>query len=72
MEYELIREIINPCAGSKRPEVSVEEIETDDTDAYVRSLWGSNAHFEKSITSSGSVVYEQNIDGMINRLTFTE
>jgi hypothetical protein len=71
MEYELIREIINPCAGDKRPEVSLEEIETDDADAFVRELWGPGAGFKKSVSESGSLVYEQNIDGMIHRLTFT-
>jgi hypothetical protein len=71
VEYELIREAINPCAGDKRPEVSVDEIETGDLDAYVRDLWGAGARYEKKINASGSVVFEQNIDGIINRLTFT-
>jgi hypothetical protein len=71
MEYELIREIINPCAGDKRPEVSMDEIETDDVDAFVRDLWGAGARFEKSVNRAGFIVYEQNIDGMIHRLTFT-
>jgi hypothetical protein len=71
MVYELIREIINPCAGNTRPEVSIEEIETDDTDVYVRGLWCADTHYEKQINASGSIVYEQNIDGIINRLTFT-
>jgi hypothetical protein len=69
MEYELISEIINPCAGDKRPEIVMDEIETDDTDAYVQGLWG--ARFEKSVNASGSIIYEQNTDGLIRRLTFT-
>jgi hypothetical protein len=71
MEYELIREIINPCAGDKHPEVFMDEIKTDDVDAYVRDLWGAEAHFKKSVHASGSIIYEQNIDGIIHRLTFT-
>jgi hypothetical protein len=71
VEYELIREAINPCAGDKRPEVFVDEIETGDLDAYVRNLWGADARYEKKINASGSICYEQNIDGIINRLTFT-
>ncbi|MDR1029906.1 MAG: hypothetical protein LBL76_03430 [Treponema sp.] len=71
MEYELIREIINPCAGDKRPEVTMDEIETDDVDAYVRGLWPVDTHYEKTIHASGSIVYEQHRDGVINRLTFT-
>jgi hypothetical protein len=71
MVYELVREIINPCAGSTRPEVSIDEIETDDTDAYVNDLWGAAASYKKTINESGVTAYEQNIDGIINRLTFT-
>jgi hypothetical protein len=71
MVYELIREIINPCAGNTRPEVSIDEIETDDADAYVSDLWGTDTNYEKTMNESGSIVYEQNIDGIINRLTFT-
>jgi hypothetical protein len=69
MEYELISEIINPCAGDKRPEIVMDEIETDDTDAYVQGLWG--ACFEKSVSASGSIIYEQNTDGLTRRLTLT-
>jgi hypothetical protein len=71
MVYELIREIINPCAGNTRPKVSIEEIETDDTDAYVRDLWRADARYEKRTDASDSIVYEQNTDGIIDRLTFT-
>jgi hypothetical protein len=71
VEYELIREIINPCAGDKRPEISMDEIETDDVDAYVRDLWAADTCYTKTIHASGSMVYEQNKDGIINRLTFT-
>jgi hypothetical protein len=71
MVYELIREIINPCAGNTRPEVSIDEIETNDTDAYVSDLWGADTSYEKTTNESGSIIYEQNIDGIINRLTFT-
>jgi hypothetical protein len=63
--------MINPCAGDKRPDVSVGEIETGDLDAYVRDLWGAGVRYEKTINASGSIVYEQNTDGIINRLTFT-
>jgi hypothetical protein len=71
VEYELIREIINPCAGDKRPDVSVDEIETDDLDAYVRDLWRADTRYQKTINTSGTIVYEQNTDGIIDRLTFT-
>jgi hypothetical protein len=63
--------MINPCAGDKRPAVSVDEIETDDLDGYVRGLWGAGSCYKKTASASGSVVYEQNTDGVITRLTFT-
>ncbi|MDR1301778.1 MAG: hypothetical protein LBK43_04820 [Treponema sp.] len=49
----------------------MDEIETDDVDAYVRDLWAADTCYTKTIHASGSMVYEQNKDGIINRLTFT-
>ncbi|MDR0383348.1 MAG: hypothetical protein LBH50_05120 [Spirochaetaceae bacterium] len=72
MEYELIHEIVNPCAGDKRPEVLVSEVDTDDLDAYVRQVFsGTNASFKKSENDSGSAVYELVTDGQKHRLTFS-
>jgi hypothetical protein len=72
MEYEFIREIFNPCAGDARPNISVSDVETDDLDDFVKTFFaGSDISCEKSIRNSGAVVYEIEIDGQKQRLTFT-
>jgi hypothetical protein len=72
MEYELIHEIINPCAGDKRPDVSVTDIETDDLDTYVRRLFtAQEISFTKIEKPSGSVVYEVMTGELKHRLAFT-
>jgi hypothetical protein len=72
MEYELIREIINPCAGDKRPEVLVSDVDADDLDGYVRQLFaGLDVSFTKSENSAGSIVYELTTGDQKHRLTFS-
>ncbi|MDR3355742.1 MAG: hypothetical protein LBO04_00950 [Spirochaetaceae bacterium] len=72
MEYELIREIINPCAGDRRPEVLVSDVENGDLDTYVRNLFaGQEISFTKIEKPSGSVVYELATGELKHRLTFT-
>jgi len=39
-EYEVVREIQNSCANNQMRDVFFEEVETDDPEAYVRSLLG--------------------------------
>lgn len=39
-EYEVVREIQNSCSGNQMRDVFFEEIETDDPEAWVRSLLG--------------------------------
>lgn len=72
MEYELIREIINPCAGDKRPDVSVSDVEADDLDRYVRRLFtGQEISFTKIEKPAGAVLYEVITGELKHRLTFT-
>jgi hypothetical protein len=71
--YELIREIFNRCSGNQMRDVFVSEIETDDLDAYAKQfLVGADIHCEKSTNTVGAVVYDLTIDGLKQRLTFTE
>jgi hypothetical protein len=72
MEYELIREIINLCVGDRRPEVFVSDVETEDTDAYVRGLCaGGELAFTKTEKPSGAIVYEPACGDIKQRLMFT-
>jgi hypothetical protein len=72
MEYELIQELFNPCAGDKRPKTSICTVETEDLDGYVKQLLvGKDIRCEKFTSEAGSVIYELEIDGRKQRLTFT-
>ncbi|GMO43935.1 MAG: hypothetical protein Ta2B_24600 [Termitinemataceae bacterium] len=73
MQYELIQEIFNKCPGNQMRDVFVSEIETGNTDEYIkRYLIGSICSFEKSVNKSGSIIYDLDLDGLKERLSFTE
>ncbi len=73
MEYEIITEIFNPCAGDRPVSVNFEEKTIEDPESYVRSLHASEPMPELSKKEeNGSLVIEINIKGNITRFTFTE
>lgn len=73
MRYEMVREIFNECANNQMRDVFFEEVDIDDTDAYVRRFCtGGNVKCEKSVFPDGSVVYDLDSDGLLSRITFTE
>lgn len=72
MRYELIREIFNKCSGNQMRDVFVSTVETDDTEAYLRSvLVGGDIHIERTETRDG-VIYDVVTDGLPQRFSFTE
>ena len=72
MRYELIREIFNKCSGNQMRDVFVSTVETDDTEAYLRSvLVGTDISIERSETRDG-VIYDVVTDGLPQRFSFTE
>ncbi len=72
MRYELIREIFNKCSGNQMRDVFVSTVETDDTEAYLRSvLVGSDISIERTETRDG-VIYDVVTDGLPQRFSFTE
>ncbi|GMO20568.1 MAG: hypothetical protein Pg6A_07350 [Termitinemataceae bacterium] len=72
MVYEEIREIFNKCSGNQMRDVFVEEIETGDTDEYVkRYLTGSDIKCEKSINEKGAIIYDIETDGLKQRIALT-
>jgi hypothetical protein len=72
MRYELIREIFNKCSGNQMRDVFVSTVETDDTEAYLRSvLVGSDIRIERTETRDG-VIYDVVTDGLPQRFSFTE
>ena len=72
MRYELIREIFNKCSGNQMRDVFVSTVETDDTEAYLRSvLVGTDVSIERTETRDG-VIYDVVTDGLPQRFSFTE
>ena len=72
MRYELIREIFNKCSGNQMRDVFVSTVETDDTEAYLRSiLVGTDISIERTETRDG-VIYDVVTDGLPQRFSFTE
>ncbi len=72
MRYELIREIFNKCSGNQMRDVFVSTVETDDTEAYLRSvLVGSEITIERTEARDG-VIYDVVTDGLHQRFSFTE
>ncbi len=72
MRYELIREIFNLCSGNQMRDVFVSSVETDDTEAYLRSvLVGTDIQIESTPTRDG-VIYDVVTDGLRQRFSFTE
>jgi hypothetical protein len=53
-------------------DVFVSEVETNDTDEYVkRYLVGTDVHCEKALNEDGGIVYDIVTDDLKQRLTFS-
>jgi predicted RNA-binding protein len=71
--YEVIREIFNNCSGNQMRDVDVQEIETDDVDAYLAQLYrGEHFTSARSVSDKGVVVFDIDASGMAQRVSFTE
>ena len=73
MKYEVIREIFNQCSGNQMRDVSVDELEIPDVDAYMdRYRVGNTIEEERDVAKDGSIIYDLNVDGIRSRVTFSE
>jgi predicted RNA-binding protein len=71
--YEMIREIFNNCSGNQMRDVDVQEIETDDVDAYLARLYrGEHFTSARSVSDQGVVVFDIDTSGITQRVSFTE
>lgn len=71
--YETVWEIFNKCSNNQMRDIFIEEVETDDTDAYVRSKIKDKAlTWEKTILDDQTIVYEIDATGIKERFSFTE
>lgn len=71
--YEVIFEIFNECERNRMRDVEISEITTDDVEGTFRSmLKGGCVTYEKQVLPDGSIVFDINEAGMLQRCTFTE
>ncbi len=72
MRYEFIREIFNSCSGNQMRDVFVEDVETDDAQAYLqRYLVGGSVECDRSDLPDGSIIFDVVTDGLRQRFSFT-
>ena len=72
-EYEVIRELFNQCSGNQMRDVDVRELEIADVERYMdRYRTGKDIEEERSVNADGSIVYDLVVDGIRQRVTFTE
>ncbi|MDR1204347.1 MAG: hypothetical protein LBL26_02555 [Peptococcaceae bacterium] len=74
-EYELTREIFNQCSGNQMRDVFIEERKFDDDalDEFVRNYFaGENVSVERSDGGNGVTVFDIDIAGQRQRMTFCE
>ncbi len=71
-EYELVREIQNLCRNNQMRDVFIEEVQTDDPAAYVRSqLKGTSISLTTDRHSDGSITVYADCDGLMQKFIFT-
>ena len=68
--YEVVCEAYNTC--SPKPLISVDEVETEDMEAYICQVIPPNSTYEKSVNLEGDTVYEVNSDHLRKVYIFTE
>jgi len=72
-KYEIIREIFNKCSGNQMRDVYIEEAEVEDTNEYMERYRKGHQCEEECFTSEdGSIVYDLVIDGLKQRVTFSQ
>lgn len=71
--YETVWEIFNQCANNQMRDVFIDEIETDDTDAFLKNKFkDKNITFEKTVLENGTIIYDIDASGIRQRYSFTE
>ena len=71
-EYELVREIQNLCPNNQMRDIFFQEVETDDPEAYVRTLLkGKTVELTVDARSDGGVTVYASVDGLTQKFIFT-
>ncbi|MCD8346884.1 MAG: hypothetical protein LUD16_02815 [Lachnospiraceae bacterium] len=71
--YETVWEIFNQCPNNQMRDVFIDEVETDDIEAFLRNkLRGKEVSWEKTIQADGTILYDIVASGIRQRYSFTE
>jgi hypothetical protein len=71
--YETVWEIFNLCSNNQMRDVFIEELEIDDTDAFIeKKFQGKDVTIEKTIQEDGTIIYDILASGIKERFSFTE
>ena len=71
-EYEAVWEIFNQCSHNQMRDVFIEEMETEDVEAFIREKFkGKDLSFEKQTLEDGTIVFDITASGMKQRYSFT-
>ena len=71
-EYELVREIQNLCRNNQMRDVFFEEVETEDPEAYVRTLLkGRAVELTSDKRGDGGITVYASVDGLTQKFIFT-
>lgn len=68
--YEVVCEAYNTC--SPKPLISVDEVETEDMESYIRQVIPPNSTYERTVNLEGDTVYEVSSDHLRKVYIFTE
>jgi hypothetical protein len=72
-KYEMVREIFNECALNQMRDIAISEVETDDIDALTAQFFvGTHVRSEKQVLGDQTVVFEITVDGLRQRVIFSE
>ena len=70
---ETVWEIFNHCANNQMRDVFIDEIETEDTDEFLKNKFkDKTVTFEKTVLENGTIVYDIDASGIKQRYSFTE
>lgn len=71
-EYEAVWEIFNECANNQMRDIFIEEMETEDVEAFIRNKFqGKELSYEKRLLEDGTIVFDITASGMKQRYSFT-
>ena len=69
--YVVLREIFNQCSGNQMRDIYVEEADIDNVDAYMNMFrTGTNITEERFEQDDGTIIYDINVDGLRQRISF--